>query len=129
MRYIVRMTRKRLSNGTNIRMDGDITRRIEKLASELRVKKSFLIRNALYECLPRWEESGVVISTTTGQACPSQPAAATAEKRPTHTPDGKKLNALGFVNACDDEGLKRARAIVGSGCTGIPKSRLMGAMV
>jgi predicted transcriptional regulator len=48
-----------LNNGTNVRMDQETHDRVNKIAKRYRIKKSDIIRNALYEALPKWEREGV----------------------------------------------------------------------
>jgi len=53
------MKAEQLLNGTNVRMDKTTWKRVDSLARQFRIKKADLIRNALYEALPRWEADGV----------------------------------------------------------------------
>jgi predicted transcriptional regulator len=63
MRYIaLNNMDSKLQNGTNVRMDIETRRRVERLARRLRVKKSDLIRNAIYDVLPKWERHGVKLA-------------------------------------------------------------------
>jgi predicted transcriptional regulator len=48
-----------LPNGTSVRMDAVTRRRVDQLARRYKVKKADLIRNAVYDALPRWEVEGV----------------------------------------------------------------------
>jgi hypothetical protein len=49
----------KLKNGTNVRMDQQTHDRVCSIARRYRIKKADIIRNALYEALPKWERDGV----------------------------------------------------------------------
>lgn len=53
-----------LCHATHIRMDSKTKERIARLAEKFQLKKSDLIRYALYETLPKWEHQGVKLSPT-----------------------------------------------------------------